>query len=247
VSGERWIVVEEGQAVSTENRQLTTNNRQRSFLASHFDNIDQQREADTLGMWVFLATEVLVFGALFAGYTAYHVQYPEAFEHASSRLNVLIAGINTIVLLSSSLTMALSVYATRADRQRMLVTCLSMTALLGTTFMIFKAVEYITDYHDKLVPGLAFDPGAWENHAPEAQLFLLFYYIMTGLHAVHLTIGIGVLGVLIWLARRGRFSSEHYSPIEVAGLYWHFVDVIWIFLLPLLYLIGTHKVSSLHF
>jgi cytochrome c oxidase subunit 3 len=225
-------------------------------LADQFDTVEQQRDAETLGMWVFLATEVLIFGALFTGYSAYRSLHREAFEHASSKLNVLIGGINTIVLLSSSLTMALSVYAARVDRQRMLVGCLIATILLGTTFMAFKALEYYTDYQDKLVPGLAFDESEWRiysdgqlerDDAPEAQLFLLFYYIMTGLHAVHLAIGIGVLVVLTILARRGRFSSEHYTPVEVAGLYWHFVDVIWIFLLPLLYLIGTHKPSDLHF
>jgi cytochrome c oxidase subunit 3 len=225
------------------------------LLAHHFNSVEQQRDAQTLGMWVFLATEVLVFGALFTGYAAYHSQYREAFEHGSSKLNILIGAINTVVLLASSLTMALAVHATRTDQQRLLVWCLTLTALLGTLFMVFKALEYYTDYQDKLVPRLAFDEDAWKSwagglerdDAPEVQLFLLFYYIMTGLHAVHLTIGIGVLAYLILLARRGRFHSEHYIPIEITGLYWHFVDVIWIFLLPLLYLIGTHEVGDLHF
>jgi len=217
-----------------------------TLVAHHFDTLEQQREADTLGMWVFLATEVMVFGALFTGYAAYRGTHAEEFEAASRHLNVLIGGVNTIVLLTSSLTMALSVHATRVGRQRRLVTCLVLTALLGTMFMGFKAVEYYIDYRDNLVPGLAFRTSDWTERGLRAenvrfvQLFLLFYYIMTGLHALHLTVGIGLLIVLAVLAARGRFGPEYYMPVEVSGLYWHFVDVVWIFLLPLLYLIGTH-------
>jgi cytochrome c oxidase subunit 3 len=204
----------------------------------------QQREAQLTGMWVFLATEVLVFGALFTGYTAYRTLYPDAFAAASGHLNLFIAAGNTIVLLTSSLTMVLSLYATRAGKRRMQVSCLVLTALLGTAFMVFKAAEYTLDYHDNLVPGLAFDPQEWLGQKPPVdprpvQLFLMFYYIMTGLHAVHLTVGIALIGVQAVLAWRGRFSPENYMPVELAGLYWHFVDVIWIFLLPLLYLVGT--------
>jgi cytochrome c oxidase subunit 3 len=215
-------------------------------VAHQFDDAEQQHAAASLGMWLFLATEVLIFGALFTGYAAYRVTYSDAFEAASGKLNVLIGGINTVVLLTSSLTMALSVFAAHVNCQRMLVRCLVLTALLGTAFMAFKAVEYYTDYQDKLVPGLAFEPKEWSEPAP-VQLFLVFYYVMTGLHAVHLTVGIGILVWLIVLARNGRFGPEHYSPVEVAGLYWHFVDVVWIFLLPLLYLIGTHSILDLHF
>jgi cytochrome c oxidase subunit 3 len=219
-----------------------------AVVAHHFANIEQQRETASLGMWTFLATEVLVFGALFAGYAAYRAWYPAAFEAGSGRLNILIGAINTVVLLTSSLTMALSVYATRVGRQRMLVTCLTLTALLGTAFMGFKALEYYIDYRENLVPGLAFDVAEWAGYeeAQQVKLFLMFYYIMTGLHAVHLTVGIGLLAWLIVLARRGRFSPAHYMPVEVSGLYWHFVDVVWIFLLPLLYLTGTHHLSDLH-
>jgi cytochrome c oxidase subunit 3 len=222
------------------------------LLAHHFDNIEQQREAEALGMWVFLATEVLIFGGLFAGYSVYRLQYPHDFEAASAKLNVLIGAVNTLVLLTSSLTMALSVYATRAGRQRMLVTCLVLTAILGTIFMGFKAVEYYDDYQDKLVPGLQFNPQEWTGMSPPAdpqhvQLMLMFYYIMTGLHAVHLIIGIGLLVWLIVRAWRGSLTPAHYIPVEVVGLYWHFVDVIWIFLLPLLYLTGQHSLKDLHF
>jgi cytochrome c oxidase subunit 3 len=212
-------------------------------LRHQFESLEQQHEAGTLGMWVFLATEVMVFGALFTGYAAYRAIYPEAFAAASGHLNVLIGGVNTLVLLTSSLTMALAVHAVQVGQRRMLVGCLVLTAVLGAAFMVLKAVEYYTDYVDRLVPGLAFEPRQWTElgvSPDQVQLFLLFYYLMTGLHALHLTIGIVVLIVLAVLARRGSFSPEYYSPVEVSGLYWHFVDVVWIFLLPLLYLIGTH-------
>jgi cytochrome c oxidase subunit 3 len=220
--------------------------------AHQFDDLEQQREAATFGMWVFLATEILIFGALFTGYSAYRVAYSHDFEAASGKLNILIGGINTIVLLSSSLTMALSVHYARVGRKRALVWCLTFTALLGSLFMVFKAIEYYTDYVDKLMPPIAFDPAEWRSRSDavdpgRVQLFLVFYYVMTGLHAVHLTVGIGIMVWLIASANAGRFGPERYHPVEVAGLYWHFVDVVWIFLLPLLYLIGTHSFADLHF
>jgi cytochrome c oxidase subunit 3 len=222
-------------------------------LQPQFDDLEQQRDADRFGMWVFLATEVLVFGALFTGYAAYRSWYPVDFEAASARLNVLIGGLNTLVLLASSLTMALAVHAAARGQRRSLVLNLALTAVLGTTFMALKAVEYWTDYRDGLVPGTArFNPEEWTSLDPPAnparvQLFLLFYYLMTGLHAVHLTVGIGVVCWLIAEAARGAIPAERYAVVEVTGLYWHFVDVIWIFLLPLLYLIGTHSIHDLHF
>ena len=213
-----------------------------TLLAHHFHSLPQQREAQLAGMWVFLATELLVFGALFTGYTVYRVQYPEAFAAASQHLNLIIGGVNTVVLLTSSLTMVLAVHATQIGRRRMQVSCLVVTALLGTAFMALKAVEYTIDYYDKLVPGLAFEPQEWVQRGVDprpVKLFFAFYYIMTGLHALHLTVGIAILGVQAVLAARGRFVPANYMPVELAGLYWHFVDVIWIFLLPLLYLIGV--------
>ncbi|HMF14915.1 MAG TPA: cytochrome c oxidase subunit 3 family protein [Gemmataceae bacterium] len=218
----------------------------RAIPAHQFDDLEQQREAATFGAWVFLATEILIFGALFAGYSAYRAWYTHDFELASGKLNILIGGINTIVLLTSSLTMALGVHAAHVGRQRALVWLLASTAALGTLFMVFKAVEYYDDYRKQLVPGLAFDPAEWSEPG-RVQLFLIFYYVMTGLHAVHLTIAIGIMVWMIVLARKGRFGPDYYNPVEVSGLYWHFVDVIWIFLLPLLYLIGTHSILDLHF
>ena len=222
-----------------------------SPLAHHFENLDQQRDAESLGMWVYIATEVLIFAGLFTGYFAYRIWYQKDFEAASARLNVLIGGLNTVVLLTSSLTMALSVYAARVNNQRLLCTCLGLTCLLGLSFLGFKAVEYTGDYRENLVPGSAyFKPEDWarEGFDPaHVQLFLTFYYILTGIHATHMAAGIGWIAVIIVLAWRGRFSPLHYMPIEILALYWHFVDIVWIFLLPLLYLTGEHHVSDLHF
>lgn len=221
-----------------------------SALWHHFDDLAHQREANTLGMWLFLATEVLVFGGLFTGYTVYRILYQPSFEEASRHLNLVIAAANTVVLLASSLTMALAVRAAQLGRRRVLVWFLIVTALLGTAFLGLKAVEYAADYRERLVPGLAFDPAEWRRGAvnpAHVQLFLVFYYVLTGLHAVHLTVGIAVLAVLAVMARRGAFAPEYYAPVESWGLYWHFVDVVWIFLLPLLYLIGTHSWAHLHF
>ncbi len=215
-----------------------------SPLWHHYDDLPHQAETLTLGMWVFLATEVLIFGALFTGYGVYRAAHGADFERASAHLNVLIGGINTVVLLGSSLTMALSVRAAQLGSQRALVRCLVLTALLGTAFLALKAIEYYGDYRDNLVPGLAFDPAEWQrqgSNPAHVQLFLIFYYAMTGLHAVHLTAGIVIIAVLAVLAARGFFTPDYHGPVEAWGLYWHFVDVVWIFLLPLLYLIGTHR------
>lgn len=221
------------------------------LLAPQFDTLEQQREAATLGMWVFLVTELLFFGVLFTGYTVYRVRYAHDFEVASDHLNVLIGSINTVVLLTSSLTMALAVYATQAGHRRMQLGCLLATVLLALTFMVLKAREYYTDVEENLVPGTAYwRPEEWVERGANPEhvaLFFSTYYIMTGLHAIHVTAGIAVLLWLVVLAWRGRLPPEYYTPVEVTGLYWHFVDVVWIFLLPLLYLIGTHALEDLHF
>jgi cytochrome c oxidase subunit 3 len=215
---------------------------QTTHLWHHFDDLEQQHEATTLGMWAFLATEILIFGGLFTGYTVFRIYYPADFALASRHLNLLIAAINTLVLLTSSLTMALSVRAAQTAQHRRLLTCMLLTAALGSLFLVLKAVEYYDDYEKNLVPGLAFqNEDRWPaESAGHVKLFLMFYYIMTGLHAIHLIIGISVLLVMTEFARRQWFSPDYYSPIENWGLYWHFVDIVWIFLLPLLYLVGTH-------
>jgi len=207
--------------------------------AHHFDDALQQREASTLGMWIFLVTEVMFFGGLFTAYVTYRALYPDAFAHASHHLDVVLGTFNTAVLISSSLTMALAVHAAQVGRRGRLVACLFLTALLGATFLVVKVVEYAEKFEHHLVPGPAF---AWPEsaEAPNVQLFYSLYFAMTGLHALHMVIGLGILTWLILGARRGRFGPTYATPVEVSGLYWHFVDIVWIFLFPLLYLIGRH-------
>jgi cytochrome c oxidase subunit III len=207
-------------------------------LAPHFADLEQQHDAGTLGMWVFLATELMFFGGLFLAYTVYRHDYPNEFAAASRRLKLTFGGINTVVLLTSSLTMALAVYAARIGRRELLTMFLLLTALLGAAFLVIKGFEYHGDYVDNLVPGLAFEDGEWDEPRG-VKLFLLLYYIMTGVHGLHLIIGIVLMLILAELARRGHYTPAYYGPIEVGGLYWHFVDVIWIFLLPLLYMVGV--------
>jgi cytochrome c oxidase subunit 3 len=207
-------------------------------VAHQFGDREQQTEAVTLGMWAFLVTEVLFFGGLFTGYAVYRTNFPEAFAEGSHHLDVVLGGINTVVLISSSLTMALAVHAAQSGKRQTLVAFLAATILLGAVFLGIKVVEYGHKFHDHLVPGPAFHfPGP---RAEQVQLFYSFYFAMTGMHAVHMIIGIGILAVLVVMAWKNRFSAAYYAPVEVTGLYWHFVDIVWIFLFPLLYLLGRH-------
>ena len=205
--------------------------------AFQFDDAEQQREAAGLGMWTFIITEVLFFGGLFTGYTIYRLLYPVAFAEASNHLFRWIGAGNTAVLLTSSLTMALAAQAAERGARRRVAGFLLVTVLLGCIFLGLKGLEYTLDVREGLVPGAGFAAGEFADPA-HSQLFYLFYWIMTGLHALHVTIGIGVLAVLAVMARRGRFGAgDNPNAVEMAGLYWHFVDVVWLFLLPLLYLI----------
>jgi cytochrome c oxidase subunit 3 len=194
----------------------------------------QQREANTLGMWLFLATEVLFFGALFVSYGVYRAAYPAGFGAASEHLDTIRGTINTVVLLTSSLTMALAVHAAEERDRRRMIMMMAATAALGLLFLGIKATEYYTEFEDQLIPGLLF---VWEGaDAPQAQLFFTIYFIMTGLHALHMIIGLAILAVMILYGWRGGYEVDS-MPVERFGLYWHFVDIVWIFLFPLLYLI----------
>ncbi|HVZ22632.1 MAG TPA: cytochrome c oxidase subunit 3 family protein [Vicinamibacterales bacterium] len=207
-------------------------------LAHQFDDLVQQREVATLGMWVFLVTELLFFGGLFLVYSVYRTWYPDAFAAGSRELILWAGTLNTIVLITSSLTMALAVHAAQVGRRRALIALLLMTMALGCVFLGVKAFEYWTEYHEHHVPawGFEFEP----KYFLHAQIFFALYFVMTGLHALHMIIGLGIMSVMVWLSWRGRVTPEYYNPIEVSGLYWHFVDIVWIFLYPLLYLIGRH-------
>ena len=207
-------------------------------LAHHFDSLAQQNEAATLGMWVFLVTEVLFFGGALMAYAIYRSWYPEAFAAASHELDVVLGTINTAVLIASSLTMALAVHAAQTDDRKRLTLFLIVTMALGAAFLGIKGVEYYTKFVEHHVPGpgFQFEPQYFHH----AQIFFSVYFVLTGLHALHMIIGLGIMTwMLIWV-RNGTITHDYSSPIEISGLYWHFVDIVWIFLFPLLYLIGRH-------
>ena len=228
-------------------------------LQHHFENMEQQREAGTLGMWVFLVTEIMFFGGMFLAYTLYRYKYPAAFAAASNHLDLRLGGINTVVLIFSSFTMAMAVYSTQVGKRRNSIICLLLTMVLGLTFLGIKAAEYRDKYRDHLIPGQLIPghpfspevakPGDTDEHklhlppgatVHNAEMFYWIYFAMTGMHALHMIIGVGLLTVITILAWRGRFSPEYHAPVEISGLYWHFVDIVWIFLFPLLYLLGRH-------
>jgi cytochrome c oxidase subunit 3 len=208
-------------------------------LAHQFDDIQQQRDADHLGMWTFIVTEVLFFGGMITGYTVYRSMYPQAWAIGSEHLSYWSGTIMTAVLLISSLTMALSVHAAQTGRRKTLMTFLVLTMILGVAFLGLKFNEYHEKFVEHMVPGPHF-----EYHGPfahQVEIFLSFYFAMTGMHALHMIIGLGILTVLLVMAARGRFSRDYHSPVVISGLYWHFVDIVWIFLYPLLYLIKVYK------
>jgi cytochrome c oxidase subunit 3 len=207
-------------------------------LQHQFDSVEQQRESSTLGMWLFLVTEIMFFGGFFLAYLVYRVQYQEAFFEASHHLDITAGAINTAVLITSSLTMALAVWAAQVGRRKAIVGFLLLTMLLGGVFLGIKVYEYGHKFEDDLVPGENF---RWDGaHPRQAELFYSLYFGMTGLHALHMVIGIGVLAALLRGAWKGRYGPDYFTPVECVGLYWHFVDIVWIFLFPLLYLIGLH-------
>jgi cytochrome c oxidase subunit 3 len=208
-------------------------------LQHQFDNLEQQRESSTLGMWMFLVTEIMFFGGLFTAYIVYRTQFTGVFAEASHHLNPLLGFINTLVLIGSSLTMAMSIWAAQVNKRKLIVLFLVLTMLLGLTFLGIKSIEYKEKFDHHLVPGPHF-VGTEFSQPEHTQIFFSLYFIMTGIHALHMIIGIGVLAWLAVLSWKGRFDSVYHNPLECAGLYWHFVDIVWIFLFPLLYLLGAH-------
>ena len=217
-------------------------------LLHHFADAEQQRDASSLGMWVFLATEVMFFGGLFCAYLIYRRWYFGDFAAASKTINMGLGATNTAVLICSSLTVVLAVWAAQTARRTLLIVSLVVTMLLGLAFLGIKGIEYKDKFEEHHVPGASFSfnnvpipghPGEYANPR-HAQIFFSLYFVMTGLHALHMFIGLGILATLTVMAYRGRFNAEYYAPLEVSGLYWHFVDIVWIFLFPLLYLIGRH-------
>jgi cytochrome c oxidase subunit 3 len=208
-------------------------------LESQFRDLEQQRETASLGMWIFLMTELLLFGALFTAYTVYRFSYPQTFAAASRDLEAGLGATNTAVLIGSSLGMALAVYGAQTNGRKRLLFGLALAIVLGTVFMVIKGVEYYHHYLHAEFPGLAFDYA--RPHAREMQVFFFLYFAMTGVHAIHLTVGIVLVCVVLFKAWRRAYTPDYHTPVELSGLYWHFVDIVWIFLFPLLYLIDIHK------
>jgi len=204
----------------------------------HFVDMAAQREASSLGMWVFLVTEVLFFGGMFTAYVVYRASFRHDFEGASNLLDIRLGAFNTAVLIMSSLTMALAVWASAAGRRKLIIPFLLATILLGSVFLGVKFLEYKQKFEHHEVPGAHFVVP--EGLAKPSELFFSLYFCMTGLHALHMIIGIGLLSWLILKARRGEFTPQYNTPVDLVGLYWHFVDIVWIFLFPLLYLLGRH-------
>jgi cytochrome c oxidase subunit 3 len=212
-------------------------------LQHHFYSMAQQLEASVFGMWVFLVTEIMFFGGMFMIYILGRV-IPEtapAWILGSNHLNVSLGALNTGVLICSSLTMALAVRCAQISSRKGQIVNLILTIILGSVFLIVKYFEYAEKFEHHLVPGPHFDMSL--PLANYQQLFFSIYFMMTGIHAAHMVVGIVLMLVVLVMAWRGKFSASYYTPVEVSGLYWHFVDIVWIFLFPLLYLLGAHAGS----
>ncbi len=226
----------------------------------HFDTMAQQKEAAVIGMWVFLLTEILFFGGLFVAYMVYRIWYFDAFAEASRRLDLFWGGLNTAVLIFSSLTMAMAVRGAQTNKRKATVNWLILTMILGSVFLGVKVIEYQDKFANYEGPGANYNWMYHEEHAaaeghpvahrelsltPEqlqntTQIYFSLYFTMTGLHALHMIIGVGLMMVITWMAWKGKFDAQYYTPVEMSGLYWHFVDIVWIFLFPLLYLVERH-------
>jgi cytochrome c oxidase subunit 3 len=222
----------------------------------HFETEGQQREAGSFGMWLFLLTEIMFFGGMFFSYLLYRNWYYDAFVAGSNTLVIGWGAANTAILITSGFCMALAVWSAEVRNRRMLVIMLWLTTLFGVMFLGVKAIEYTAKFKDHHVPGASFNVKEFVNPpakngvvegkalppdvAQKTQVFFFLYFAMTGMHALHMIIGIGLLFWLIWRAQRGEFTEGYVAPIENFGLYWHFVDIVWLFLFPLLYLINRH-------
>jgi cytochrome c oxidase subunit 3 len=217
---------------------MTTTTPSRLALRFQFATVEQQRTVAEVGMWVFLATEIMMFSALFTAYAIYRMWYGHAFAAGSNFADLPLGAINTAVLLTSSFTMAMSVLSSHQENSRLTVLLIVATMVLGAVFLALKFYEYHHHWLDAKVPGFNFRyEGPEANHV---EMFFMFYFIMTGLHAVHMIVGEGLLAVLAWRVHRGVVGPAYNTPVEITGLYWHFVDIVWVFLFPLFYLVGRH-------
>jgi cytochrome c oxidase subunit 3 len=209
-------------------------------LREQFDTEEQQKDASTLGMWIFLITEVMFFGGMFLAYSIYRTKFPDVFAIASSSMNVYMGAANTVVLLCSSFTMVMAVRASTLGKVKAIVGWLIFTLIFGLAFLGVKAFEWTEKFELHHIPGMANFHLNGVNQQGAAQIFFALYFCMTGLHALHMIVGVGILSWLIYETRKGAFTAEYMTPVDISGLYWHFVDIVWIFLFPLLYLIDRH-------
>jgi len=209
-------------------------------LREQFETPGQQKEISTLGMWIFLVTEIMFFGGLFLAYAIYRREFAGAFAVASNTLDVVVGAVNTAVLLCSSFTMVLAVRAAQIGSRKALIWFLILTIVLGGVFLGVKAYEWNLKFEEHHVPGRSFHLEGTGEQGP-AQLFFSLYFTMTGLHALHMIVGEGLMLFLLWQAYAGKYTPRYYTPVDIGGLYWHFVDIVWIFLFPLLYLIARHQ------
>jgi len=221
---------------------------QEPMLQHHFADMEQQRQASSLGMWLFLATEIMFFGGMFCAYLIYRYWYFLDFAAASKSLDIRLGAVNTAVLICSSLTVVLAVRAAQLGKRHNQVVYLALTLVLGLAFLGIKAVEWTSKFKEHHIPGASFHfeeavPGHPDEPVDQrhAQIFFSLYFAMTGMHALHMVIGVGIFSYLLYYAWKGRYTPDYHTPLENSGLYWHFVDIIWIYLFPLLYLIDRKK------
>jgi cytochrome c oxidase subunit 3 len=215
---------------------MSTSISHSSHLEHHFSDVEQQRESAKMGMWVFLVTEILLFGGLFVAYGIFRAWYPEMFYNAHKFLDVYLGTFNTVVLITSSLTMALAIRSIQINNRNQTIGYLVLTLLFALIFLIVKYFEYSHKIELGQLPGNMYTFKGVEGNNP--HIFFGIYFAMTGLHAIHVVLGMLVIGWVLLKTTKNQFSSEYYTPLEMSGLYWHLVDMIWIFLFPLLYLIG---------
>ena len=207
-------------------------------LRHHFGDVEQQNDASTLGMWVFLVTEIMFFGGMFLAYAIYRHLYPAAYGIGSNELNLILGAVSTAILICSSFFMACAVNSAATGHRIALTVFLTLTIFLAASFLVIEMSEWYDLHQHGLMPGLWFHTD--KPDPSHIQLFFCMYFAMTGLHASHVLVGIGILSIMTFRAFGGAFTPEYHTPIEVTGLYWHFVDLVWIFLFPLFYLVARH-------
>lgn len=217
---------------------MSIDNTYEHQVAHHFKDSDHEVEASKFGLWLFLMTEILMFGGLFVGYAIFHSMYPEIFKTGSTFLDWRLGALNTVILLISSFTVVMAIYSAQKNNKKWVLINLYITLICAAGFMIVKFFEYSHKIHEGLLPGSLFSYTGVEAEVASLPLYFSFYFMMTGLHGSHVIAGMVLIGWLIVRAHKGHFGPNYYTPVECVGLFWHLVDLIWIYLFPLLYLVG---------